>query len=166
MADYGFDGFVKVSFVPAVADVDGPTVAELEAGVPLEGRLTADGLSISADTAGVDTSKLNSTATSERIGRDTFSVSVKYVRGDDTEATDVQEALIRGASGFLAVRRDKVSTLAWAAADNVELYPIQCKRPNPDVPAPNALQTVNVGMSVTDGNKVRSVDAPATVAAT
>ena len=165
MADYGFDGMIKVSFVPTIVDVDGPTVAELTAGVPLDGRLTADGLSISTDTATIDTSKLNSTANSETIGRDSYTVGVTYVRGSDTEATDVQDALVRGASGYLAVRRNKVSTLAWAAADEVELYPVICKRPNPANAAPNAQQTVEVGMSVTDGNKVRGIDDPAVVAA-
>lgn len=165
MADYGFDGMVKVAFLPSVANYDAPTVAELTAGTPLDGRLTPDGLDTSAATASIDTSKLNSTANSATIGRDTFTVSVKYVRGDDAEATAVQDALVRGAAGVLAVRRDKLASAAWAAADDVELYPIICQRPNPEKPAPNALQAVTVGMEITDGNKVRSVDAPATVAA-
>lgn len=165
MADYGFDGMIKVGFVPAIADVDGPTVAELTAGVDLEGRLTADGLSIGSETAGIDTSKLNSTANSETIGRDTFSVSVTYVRGSDTEATDVQDALVRGAAGYLVVRRNIVSTTAWAAAQEVEIYPVIVKRPSPNAPAANALQTVVVGMSVTNGNDVRAIDDPAIVAA-
>jgi hypothetical protein len=165
MADYGFDGMIKASFVPTVTNVDAPTVAELTAGVPLEGVLTADGLSVSSDTATIDTSKLNSTANSETIGRDSYTASVTYVRGSHTEATDVAEALVRGASGFLAIRRNKVSTLAFDAADEVELYPVVCHRPNPAAPAANALQTVEVGMSITDGNKVRGIDNPAVVAA-
>jgi hypothetical protein len=165
MADYGFDGMIRAAFVPVLGDVDGPTVAELTAGVDLESRLTADGLSIGSDTATIDTSKLNSTANSETIGRDSFTVSVTYVRGSGTEAEAVQEALIRGAAGYLCVRRDKVATLPWTAADSVEVYPVIWHRPNPATPAANALQTVEVGASVTDGNKVRSVDAPAVVAA-
>lgn len=165
MADYGFDGMIKAAFVPAIVSVDGPTVAELTAGVDLEGRLTADGLEISVDTASIDTSKLNSTANSETIGRDSYTVSVTYVRGSDAEAVAVQDALVRGAAGYLAVRRNVVSTVDWAAAQDVELYPIVWKRPNPNAPAANALQTVVVGASVTDGNKVRGIDAPATVAA-
>ena len=167
MADLGFDGMIKVSLVPTVPNVASPTVASLTAGISLEGRLTAEGLAISVETADVSTSKLNSTANSGTIGRDSYTVSVTYVRGDaaDTEATAVQNALIRGASGFLAVRRDKLSTAAWAAADKVELYPIICKRPNPATPGPDTLQTVEVGMAVTDGNKVRGIDNPATVVA-
>lgn len=165
MADYGFDGMIKVSFVPTVTNLASPTVAELNAGVSLEGRLTPDGLSLGIDTSEIDNSKLNSVANSAIIGRDTYAPSVKYVRGDGTNDQAVQTALVRGASGFLAVRRDKLATLAFAAADKVELYPVMCKRPSPDDPAPNALQTVMVGMTMTDGTKVRGIDNPATVAA-
>ena len=168
MADLGFDGMIKVSFVPTLTSA-APKVTELTAAgaVPLEGRLTADGLMISIDTASIDTSKLNSTANSETIGRDSYTVGVTYVRGDaaDTEATKVQDALIRGASGYLAVRRDKLSTAAWAVGDKVESYPVICKRPNPATPGPDTLQTVEVGMSVTNGNLVRGIDNPATAVA-
>lgn len=163
-ADYGFDGMIKVAFVPTLTTPSAPTVAQLTAGTPLDGRLTPDGLTIGSETASVDTSKLNSTGNSEIIGRDTFTVSVKYVRGDQTDATAVQTALVRGAQGYLVVRRDKLATVAWTVADKVEVYPVQCKRPSPDSPAPNALQTVTVGMSVTDTNSVRGIDNPATVA--
>lgn len=162
--DYGFDGMIKVSFVPTLTTPTAPTVTAISAGTPLEGRLTPDGLSISVETASVDTSKLNSTANSETIGRDSYTVSVKYVRGDQTEATAVQTALVRGAAGYLVVRRDKLATVDWTVADKVEVYPVICARPNPDVPAPNALQAVTVPMRVTDGNLVRGVDNPATLA--
>lgn len=164
MADYGFDGMIKVSFVPTIANVAAPTTTELNAGTPLEAQLTADGVSVGIDTASVDTSKLNSTANSEIIGRDSYTVSVKYVRGSHAYATAIQSALVRGASGYLAIRRDIVSTTAWASSQKVEVYPVQCKRPNPDTPAANALQTVAVPMSVTDGGSVRAIDNPATVA--
>ena len=169
MADLGFDGMIKVSLVPTIASVAAPKVTELNAvgAVPLEGRLTADGLAIGSETADINTSKLNSTANSMTIGRDTYTVGVTYVRGDsaDTEATAVQNALVRGASGFLVVRRDKLSTAAWAVGDKVEVYPVICKRGNPAAPAADTLQTVEVGMSVTDGNKVRGIDNPATTVA-
>lgn len=164
MADYGFDGMIKVSFVPTIAVITAPTTTELNAGTPLEAQLTPDGLSVAIATAGVDTSKLNSTANSEIIGRDTYTVSVKYVRGGHSYATAIQAALTRGASGYLVARRDIVATTAWASSQKVEVYPIQCQRPSPDTPAANALQTVMVPMSVTDGGSVRGVDNPATIA--
>jgi len=167
MADLGFDGMIKVSFVPTVTNLDAPTVAELTAGTPLEGRLTPDGLEITPATSNIDTSKLNSTANSSKIGRDTYTISLTYVIGDsaDTEAQAVQTALVRGAAGFLAVRRDKLATVAWTAADKVELYPVQCHRPAPAKVAPNADQTVTVGMEMTDGNSVRGYGDESVIAA-
>jgi hypothetical protein len=143
MADYGFDGMIKVSFVPTIAVLTAPTTAELNAGTSLEDVLTADGLSIGSDTAAVDTSKLSSTSTSQIVGRSSFTLSIKYVRGSGAAAT-VETAMTRGANGYLVVRRDVVSTTAWTAAQKVEIYPCQVADVNPDSPAPNALQTVTV----------------------
>lgn len=163
MADYGFDGMIKVSWVPTIAAIGAPTVSELNAGTSLEGRLVPDGLTISAETADVDTSKLNSTANSVKAGRRTFSLGVKYVRGDDAAATAVEAALIYGADGYLCVRRDVVSTTAWAAGQKVEVYPAECGEANPDAPAPNAQQAVEVPMKNTA--EPRSLTNRATVAA-
>jgi hypothetical protein len=153
MADYGFDGMIKVSFVPAIASLAAPTVTELNAGTSLEGRLTADGLNTGAETAEVDTSKLNSVSNSAVPGRRTFAVSVKYVRGDGVNDKAVEAALVYGAKGFLVIRRDKLSTVAWTAADKVEVYPVAVRQPNPDAPAANALQAVDVPMVVTSEPK-------------
>jgi hypothetical protein len=37
MADYGFDGMIKVAFVPTIANFTAPKLTELTAGTPLEG---------------------------------------------------------------------------------------------------------------------------------
>ena len=163
MADYGFDGFIKASLVPAIADITAPTVAELNAGVSLECRLTPDGLTTSADTAEVDSSKLCSTSNSSIVGRRTFTAGVKYVRGDDEEAEAVQDALVYGARGFLVVRRDLSAKVDWAVGQKVEVYPVQVRQPNPDAPAANALQAVDVPMSIT--SEPKGYGDPALVAA-
>jgi hypothetical protein len=162
MSDLGFDGMVKVSWVPTIANIAGPTVAELNAGTSLEPRLLPDGLTISADTADVDSSKMNSTANSTIAGRRSFTLGVKYVRGDDTAATAVEAALVYKANGYLVVRRDIVSSQAWAAAQKVEVYPAQCGEANPDSPAPDTLQAVEVPMKNTA--EPRSLTNRATVA--
>lgn len=164
MADFGFDGKVKVSFVATLASTTAPTAVQLTAGTALEGRLTADGLSISSETATVDTSKLNSTAVAQTTGRDTFTISLKYVLGDGAQDVLVQAALVRNAAGFLVVRRGIASATAWTAAQKVEVYPVICGRPSTDDPAPNALQINTIPLFVTDGTLVSGVDNPATVA--
>lgn len=149
MADYGFDGMIKVSFVPTIADLSAPKVTEMSAGTPLEDALTPDGLTISSDTATVDTSKLSSTFTSNIIGRSSFTLGIKYVRGTDAKQTAVETAMVKGANGFLVVRRDIIASTAWAAAQKVEIYPCQVGDANPDNPAPNALQTVAIPLTNT-----------------
>jgi len=149
MADYGFDGMIKVSFVPTIANLSAPTTAELTAGTPLEDVLTPDGLTISSDTATVDTSKLSSTFTANIVGRSSFTLGIKYVRGTDTKQTAVETAMVRGANGYLVVRRDIVASTAWTAAQKVEVYPCQVGEANPDNPAPNALQTVSIPLTNT-----------------
>lgn len=164
MSDLGFDGMVKVAFVPTIASMAAPTVAELTAGVDLEGRLQPDGLSTPSDTARVDTSKLNSTYNTNRAGRRSFDgLRVKYIRGTETEATDVEDALVYLASGYLVVRRGVVATTNWAAAQQVEVYPVQCLQPNPDDPTPDGLQAVEVQFAMTGDPK--AFGDPATVAA-
>lgn len=164
MADLGFDGMVRVAFVPTIANIAAPTVAELGAGVDLECRLLPDGLSTPSETAEIDTSKLCSTSNSAIVGRRSYSgLSVKYVRGTEAEAQEVEEALVYKATGFLVVRRDIVATTAWAASQRVEVYPVQVKEPNPDSPAADALQAVEVGF--TNTGDPRGFSNPATVAA-
>lgn len=162
--DLGFDGMMRVVWAPTIANIAAPTVAELTAGVDLTPRLLPDGLNTPVDTGEVDTSKMSSTANSARVGRRNFSgLSVKYVRGTEDGDTEVEEALVYGATGYLVVRRDIAYATAIAASQRVEVYPSQCKEPNPDSPGPDALQAVEVGF--TNTSEPRGYSNPATVAA-
>lgn len=164
MSDLGFDDMIKVTFAPTITNLGGPTVAQLTAGVPLEGRLTPDGLATPADTARVPTSKLNSTFNTSRAGRRTFDgLMVKYVRGTEAAAVDVEEALVYGAEGYLCVRRDLISSAPWAAGQKVEVYPVQVLQPNPDSPAPDTDQAVEVQFAMRQDPKAYAD--PATVVA-
>lgn len=154
MADLGFDGMVKVSWVPTITVLAAPSIAQLNAGVSLEGRLVPDGLATPTATARVDTSKMNSTYNTNRAGRRTFDgLMVKYVRGTTSDATDVEEALVYQATGYLVIRRNLASTTAWAAAQQVEVYPVECLQPNPDSPAPDTDQVVEVQFAMTGDPK-------------
>lgn len=162
MSDYGFDGMVKVSWVPTIANIAAPTTAELNAGTSLEDVLTADGLMIGAETAGINNSKLSSVENTEIVGRSTYSLGVKYVRGSHAAATAAETALTRGAAGYLVVRRDIAATTAWTAAQKAEVYSAACGAKQPDTPAPDALQAVTVPMKNTGPN--RTLDNRATIA--
>lgn len=149
MSDLSFDGNIRVSFVPIIANLSAPTVAELGAGTDLTPRLTPDGLAISTETASIDATKLSSTANSAKAGRRTFSVSVTYTRGTAAGEIAIETALAYRANGYIVVRRDLAYTTAWAAAQKVEVYPVEVGESNPASPAPDTLQNVEVPMMVT-----------------
>lgn len=163
IADMLLDGNLKVSWVPTIASIGAPTVAELGAGVSLEERLTPDGLNITFDTAMIDNSALNSTYDTEQVGRSKVSTTLKYKKGAVGTTDTVADTLTFRAVGYLVVRRGTDASTAFAAAQKVEVYPSQCGRPNPDVPAPNSIQTVTVQLGST--GTPRGMDDPATVAA-
>jgi len=162
IADMLLDGNIKVSWVPTVANLAAPTVAELTAGVSLEERLTPDGLSITFDTSMIPNSALNSTYDTEQVGRSKVTTTLKYKAGAVGSTDDVRDALSFRAVGVLAVRRGVDAATAWTAAQEVELYPSQCGRPNPDAPAPNAIQVVTVQLGST--GTPRGFDNPGVIA--
>lgn len=149
MPDLSFDGMMRVAFVPVIANIAAPTAVELNAGTDLTPRLTPDGLAISTETATIDATKMNSTSNSVRAGRRSFTVSVTYTRGTAAPELAIETALVYRAVGYLVVRRDIVYTTAWAAAQKVEVYPIEIGEPNPASPGPDTLQNVEVPMYVT-----------------
>jgi hypothetical protein len=164
MPDLGFDGMLKVSWVTTIANLTAPTAVELNAGTSLEGVLVADGLTISSETGEVDNSKLNSTANTVIVGRGTWTLSIKYVRGDaaNTAAVAVEAAMVPKANGYLVVRRDILASTAWAAAQKVEIYPGQIGYANPDSPEADTLQAVEVPIKNTGTPK--DITSRATVA--
>lgn len=147
MGDLTYDGNLKVSWVPAIANTSAPTAAEMAAGISLEDDITPDGLSTPFDTASVDTSSLASTFSSSAPGRRTPQISITYKRfKDDGTATDAETNLTYRAAGFLVVRRTKASSIAFAAADKVEVYPSTCGQPSPANAAPNEVQKATVSL--------------------
>src|SRR5690606_39561680 len=67
------DGHTRVTWVPTIADVTQPTVAELDAGVDMQWLITADGLvGFEPTTAEVHNTALASTFDTRRAGRASF----------------------------------------------------------------------------------------------
>ena len=157
MADIPVDGNTRVAWVPAIANKALPTTAELGAGLLLQSLVTADGLmGLEPETADVDTTSLASTFNTVTIGRDTFSgtgLRLKKQDGTDTAFN----TLVRGATGYLVVRRDIAESTAWAAGQKVEVYPVICgqtKRLNPEA---NTVARYEVPTKVTSAPELRAV---------
>lgn len=157
MADIITDGKTKVSYVPTIEDISGPTTTELDAGLSLEGVMTPDGLvGFEAETADVDASSLNSTFDTKRSGRAAYSgtlLRLKRQSGTD----DAFTTLKREVEGYVVIRRGVDSNAAWANGQDVEVYPIQCGEVRFLTPEPNSMQRFEVPVKIHTEPNLRAV---------
>ena len=156
MADIPVDGNTRVAWVPTIATKTAPTTTELNAGILLQSFVTADGLAgFEPETADVDTTSLASTFNTVTIGRDTFSGTMLRLKKQDGTDT-VYNTLVRGAAGYIVIRRDIAETTAWATSQKVEVYPVtfgQTKRLNPEA---NTVARYEVPTKITAAPELRA----------
>jgi hypothetical protein len=148
------DGKVRVWWLTACANINAPTVAELNAGTALEGVITPDGLNITPSTGKVAAGNLGSTFSAERIGRRAFAISVKFHH--DTVDT-VWAMMPYRTSGFLAVRRGIDKATAPASTQKVEIYPVETGEPAEDTPQPDGSWDYTIEMALTSDAATRAV---------
>jgi|SRR6187549_259261 len=149
MADSNADGRTKVYSVPSIANIAAPTVAELNAGVALDGLMTPDGLvGFEPDTGDVDNSKLNSTFSTVSAGRVSFSGTlIRLIKQVGTDS--VYNTLVYGFATNIVVRRDVTAGTAWATSDKVEVYPVQCGEVRNLAPEANSVHKYEVMAKIT-----------------
>lgn len=162
MADLLANGMVKVTWVPTIANISAPTVAELTAGsaVDLQCLITADGLNITGETAAVDNTALCSDNDTQDAGSVSYTLELTCKRKDSPSEDVAWQTLIYRALGNLVVRRDQPQADAYAADDNVEVYTSRCGEPVMQPPERNTPQTFIVNLF-----NHSSVDTRAVVAA-
>lgn len=149
------DGNVKAVYVAAIADPLNPTVAELTAVgvVDLSAYLTADGLTTGGDEAVISDDRLSSTQTYEKPGRFTDTMTIRYVyRAQDPAGTDNKAftTLKHLTTGFIALRWGQDHADAFAAADVVDVYPIQCGKQQKLPPEANSVLKIEQRQFVTN----------------
>lgn len=145
MPDVLSDANIRVQWVPTIANINAPTLAELNAGIRIDTVMTPDGLRTPFETAEVDNSKLSSDYDTAQVGRRNVKPGVTYIR----QMPRVLEAvLVYQALGNLVVRRETTAATAFAVGQKVEVYPVQCKAPSPAY-GPNTMQRVDVDMTST-----------------
>jgi hypothetical protein len=146
MADLLADGNIKATWVPSIADVSAPTIAELTDGtaVDLECLILLGGLDIKAETGSVDNSALCSTDDTEEPGRNAFTIMLTCKRKDTAEEDTAWNTLTFRALGNLVVRRDRAAADAYAADQPVEVYPARCGLPMMLEPEKNSVQKFQV----------------------
>lgn len=149
MPDSLADGRTRVAYVPAIANVAAPTVAELNAGILLNSIITPDGLvGFEATTADVDTSALDSEYDTVDVGRDSFSGTMLRLKKQTTGDTTFTTLGAKGVTGFNVIRRDLAATTAWASSQNVEVYPIKTGRRRNLAPEKNSVRKYEVPMKI------------------
>lgn len=157
MADIVIDGKTRVWFVPSIANLAAPTTTEINAGIPLEDTLKADGLvGFEAETAEVDTTSLASTFDTKTPGRAAFSgtmLRLKKQSGTDTAF----DTLVRGTEGYIVTRRYVAETVALASSDKVSVFPIACGETREPAPEANSVAVYEVPTMITAAPVLRAV---------
>lgn len=146
MSDLLGDGNVKVTFALAVASIGAPTAAELNAGTDLQEVLTKEGLDIKPDQSAVDNTSLASRSETEDAGTTKYEINLTWKKQEDLVDDVAYSALVPGTLGFLAVRRNLPHETAWAATQDVEVYPVRCGAFMRQPPKLNEPQTVEQKM--------------------
>lgn len=123
------DGNLAVNIVPAIADPEAPTVAELTAaGVEdISCYLTGDGWNPSREQASISDTRLCTTQDYEAPGRKTNGLEVTYIDNTNSEFSATNAAadtLIEGSHHFMVVRRGLAFDAPFEAGQKVEVWPV------------------------------------------
>lgn len=139
MADMLNDGNIKVTYVPTIADISAPTASELSAGTDLECLITSFDPTVNEQAISVK--KLCQITNSEKPGTVTYQFQMTMVR-KETSSEDVGwTTLLRNTEGYLVVRYGVPYDTAYAAGDDVQVYPGASGARRPQPPEANSPTT-------------------------
>lgn len=141
-------GRASVVWVPAIADTDAPTVAEITAGTHLSCAIDAFPVAIDVPTS--TRTKYCMKQPVQSPGKPTFSVGPLVADSDPqgldaTGGYDHQDVLVTGAKGFLLDRRGLDFDAVYAAGQKATIYPATV----------SGWRDVDIDASSTDGQKLQ-----------
>lgn len=150
MTALAHDGNVAWYWAPAVADISAPTVAEITAAtrIPLITNYDTPSSESEVDNADIDTLYDTAVVGTAKAGPITLTI-----KRDDTDETDTWDLFTFRAVGWLI----KSMAGAPAAADKVEVYPVQVGQRRPEGYARNTTQKFAVSFYVTDSPDLDAV---------
>lgn len=126
MADIIVDGMTRVSWVPTIANIAAPTVAELNAGTTLQSTLIPAGMEgWENTTAEVDNTSLASVFDTKLPGRQSFSGTGLVFKKQTPTDTIFNLMTTPNTDGYIVVRDGMAESTAWATSQNVEVYPVR-----------------------------------------
>lgn len=128
MQRYPFEEYTWVGWVDLadnIANPSAPTVLELAAATDITCFLTKDGLRLGVSTNSVDGGGLCNRGDIQSAGSVGFSPMLKGYRDNEAGGDTLWNLATWGDNGFLVVRRGVLYSTAIAAAQKVEVYPMQ-----------------------------------------
>lgn len=147
MAKYSNDGQIRVQVVTTIANTAAPTAAELNAGTHITGFLSKDGLTTPADQNNVDVGTLAETFNAQVPG--TFGGAIEMTGLRDNSADTLWNLITYNLARFVVVRRGLPTATTFAAAQTVEVYPVQFHEPVPDQTGGDEVSRFNISAPVT-----------------
>ena len=157
MARYVHEGNTKVTFVTTLADTAAPSSASLTAGTELTTLLTKDGLQTPDTQNMVDSSTLADTFDAQVVGSWGGSITLTGFRDDTSD--DLWDLAVYGTNGYLVIRRGLAWDTAWAASQDVEVYPIEFHEPVMNQTGANEEARFTVACAVTGQPEKRATTA-------
>lgn len=117
----------RVAYVPTIANIAAPTVAELNAGTLLQATLVPTGLEgFENSIAEVDNTSLASTFDTKLPGRKSFSGTALVLKKQDGTDTVFNLLTVDNTNGYIAIRTGVAESTAWTAAQTpVGVHPIR-----------------------------------------
>lgn len=155
MAKYSNDGMIRVVLVPTIVAIAGPTVAELAAGTHITGFLSKDGLTVPADQNNVDVATLAETFNAQVPG--SFGGAIEMTGLRDNVADTLWELIVYNLATHVVVRRGMATAAAFAAAQDVEVYPVQFHEPVPDQTGGDEVSRFTISAPVTAQPALKAV---------
>lgn len=137
MSQFAYDGNVRVARLTAVADISGPTTAELNAGIDLSELLPKDGWQPSTNTNSVEAGKLSQTYDASVPGTWGGEVQATFFKDSDPSLDIAWNLFDYGDEGFLVIRYGLPYNEAWADGQPCEVWPYICNKPQMNQTATN-----------------------------
>lgn len=155
MSRIQFSGTGQIRFVPTIANVAAPTVAEINAGTNLTAFLRQDGLKRSVSGNTIDTADASSLFNTTGLGTRDASFSVQFYRdtvgGSDTAWTVLPD----GTLGYFVVAPHGFTgagvgtAKAPLATDRCEVWPMGVTSRAPDDEGKDKAETFTVNAAIT-----------------
>jgi hypothetical protein len=134
MGDIVATGKLKFTFLLSLSSTTAPPASELNAGVDLQTKIMRGGFDEKHDQSPVDNTHISSLKETERAGTSKDEFTVTFKRDDITGSDIAYNTCVPGTLAYIAIRRDKLHTTAYAAGDIVSIYPVECgvRMPEPN----------------------------------